>query len=103
MTNKTLTEQLHEYIQNSDIVRSVITESVHRFYYDRILDKYTDKVLLNEEIGNVLSNLWNLQPDWRHVIKKHFERYEDAGKVTAVPLVNKPSKILPPLNISLSL
>lgn len=88
-----MTTELQQYVNDSPTVRAAVTEAVHRYYYDRVLDPRERKNL--GEVGHVLGNLWNLQPDWRHVLKTSFERYEDAGPVVDVPLINKPKLVIP--------
>lgn len=72
MDNKLLTE-----IQNSPLVQAAITEAVHRFYHDRVLSKKNEdkQDLIDCDVSNILSTLWNLQPNWRYVIKNRLERF----------------------------
>jgi hypothetical protein len=86
---------LIEHIQQSPLVQAAITEAAHRFYYDRILsDKEKDKQdLIETQASDVLSTLWNLQPNWRYIIEKAARRY-NAENTTAVCLGGKPKKIV---------
>lgn len=95
---KAMTENnaLIEYVKSSPLVQAAITEAVHRFYHDRVSsDKEKDKKDLQEtEASDVLSTLWNLQPNWRHILEKTAKRYH-AANTTAVSIFGKPKKIVP--------
>lgn len=71
------TNVIIDYIEQSELVQAAITESVHRFYYDRCLsEKHNIKdELFNSNASDLLSNLWNLQPNWRYILKKSADRY----------------------------
>ncbi len=85
---------LLEYIRQSPTVQAAITEAVHRFYYDRICsDKKQDKIDLEETCASdVLSTLWNLQPNWRYILEKTAKRYS-AADTQAVSIFGKPKNI----------
>lgn len=85
---------LIEHIKQSPTVQAAITEAVHRFYYDRICsDKKQDKVDLEETgASDVLSTLWNLQPNWRYILEKTANRYS-AENTQAVSIFGKPKNI----------
>ncbi len=86
---------LIEHIQKSQLVQAAITEAVHRFYYDRILsDKEKDKHdLIETQASDVLSTLWNLQPNWRYIIEKAAKRYNSENTNT-VTVFGKPKNIV---------
>lgn len=85
---------LIEHIKNSPTVKAAITEAVHRFYYDRICsDKKQDKIDLEQTCASdVLSTLWNLQPNWRYILEKTAKRYS-AENTKSVSIFGKPKKI----------
>lgn len=87
---------LFEHIASSPLVRAAITEAVHRFYYNRVLsDKEKDKKELEQTgAADVLSNLWNTQPNWRHVIEKSGQKFAGSENVNSVSVYGKPKKLL---------
>jgi|688.fasta_scaffold895567_3 hypothetical protein len=94
-TNETENTSLIDHIKASPLVQAAITEAVHRFYYDKILSSNPQdrKDLQETQASDVLSTLWNLQPDWRHVIEKQSKRYS-SSKVNAVMVFGKPQNIV---------
>lgn len=93
---------LLEHVQNSELVQGAITESVHRFYYDRILsDREKDKLdLIETNASEILSTLWNLNPNWRYIIEKTARRYKSEN-TKSVCVFNKP-KTHPLIEIKLN-
>lgn len=87
---------LIEHIKNSQTVQAAITEAVHRFYYDRILsDKERDTKELEEtNASDILSTLWNLQPNWRYTLQRTAKRYNGDENTTAVSIFGKPKNII---------
>lgn len=86
---------LVEQVQKSPLVQAAITEEVHRFYYDRILsDKEKDKIeLIETQASDVLSTLWNLQPNWRYILEKAARKY-NAEKNNSVSVFGKPKNVV---------
>ena len=89
--------KLHEHINNSPLVKAAIIEAVHRFYYDRILsDRKIDQKDLSEyDVANILDTLWNILPDWRHILHTLPGRYASDGPTTSIPIYCKPKQITP--------
>jgi hypothetical protein len=87
---------LIKYIHSSPLVHAAITEAVHRFYYDRILSdkEHIQRQLIDCNVSETLSTLWNLYPDWRHTLANSAKRYMDAGKVTSLPVISRPKKMV---------
>lgn len=89
---------LIEHIQRSELVQAAITEAVHRFYHDRILsdDLNDHKDLEETDASNILSNLWNLMPNWRYVIQKRLRRYSlKISNTSSVSIDGKPKQVKP--------
>lgn len=91
-----MNESLTEHIRNSPLVQAAITEAVHRFYYDRILsNQKKDKQDLQEtQASDILSTLWNLQPNWRYILQKTAKRYKATDK-QSLPICSRPKKRVP--------
>lgn len=92
-----MSDKLIEHIQKSPLVQAAITEAVHRFFNDRICSKNPqDLIDLDEtQCKDILSTLWNLNPNWRYVIQKTGKRYlENAPNTNSVSIFGKPKKIV---------
>lgn len=89
--------KLQQHIATSPLVKAAVIEAVHRFYHDRILsNKIIDQRDLTEcNVANILDTVWNLLPDWRHVLLTSPQRYDDSGEITSVPTYCKPKEITP--------
>ena len=87
--------KLIESIQNSPLVQAAITEAVHRFYMDNVMleREGRNSVITDTDCANVLSTLWNLQPNWRYIIQKAGKRYTpDAPNTDSVSIYGKPKQ-----------
>lgn len=86
-----MNNSLIKHIQSSPLVNAAITEAVHRFYHDRILsDKESDRLALEETCASdILTLLWNLQPNWRYIIAESAKRYNPYN-TNSVPIDGKP-------------
>ena len=75
-----------------------MTEAVHRFFYDNVLDdqqhRWTpQKRKAFKKADTLLSNLWCENPDWRAIIQKAANRYTQGSRIiTSIHVNNKPSK-----------
>jgi hypothetical protein len=86
---------LVDFVKSSPSVQAAITEAVHRFYFDRIgSSKQQDKIDLEEtNASDILSTLWNLQPNWRYILKKTGKRYFEPD-TQSVAICGKPKNII---------
>jgi hypothetical protein len=72
-------DDLLKHIEQDEIVKAAITESIHRFYYDKCFSLYTERPFDTPDVKAIskLHNIFScLHAGWRHKIKKRFERYD---------------------------
>lgn len=87
--------KLVDHVLSSELVHAAITEAVHRYYYDNVIDKSKDRDKENLQLASdLLSKLWNLYPNWRHILKEKSERYFGDNDTNAVTIWGKPAKEL---------
>jgi hypothetical protein len=68
---------------------AAITESVHRYYYDNVLN---NRKVIDENISSIHTSLHNLNPDWRNTLYRTAERYSNTGKINKCLVISKPKK-----------
>ncbi|SRR5712692_2208989 len=77
--------ELEQYIQESEIVKCAVTAAVHRFYYDRCFNPYTERPFDTPEtkvINRIHNYLSCKYAGWRFKIRKHLERYSGGTEDT---------------------
>lgn len=89
---------LEDHIKNSPLVQAAITEAVHRYYHDRVLDDTKkrwnkDQKDAFELSAHLLSNLWNLNPGWRFTLLNAPKRYQADVNTNSVSIYGKPKEI----------
>lgn len=91
---------LKQHIESSSLVKAAVIEAVHRFYYDNVLDDNKhrwpeEKRVAFTESELLISNLWNLVPDWRKILVEYPERYgKNHQEANSGHINNKPSEIV---------
>lgn len=85
-------EILAQAIEGAPLVWAAITEAVHRYYWDNVLDKRRN-VEAVKFASDLLTNLWCLHPNWRLTLRQKADSYKEA-ETTNLEVSGNPSKTI---------